>query len=76
MAFPYLIQKTIIALARAEALRRVATERSRFRQWAGSNPRGDTSTNELIMQLNEADAEAKELLMRIKIIKKPVIGRK
>ena len=76
MAFPSLVQQTIIALARAEALRRVASERARFRQWATSNPRSDVSTNELLMLVNEADSEAKDLLSRIRTIKKPVTGRR
>lgn len=76
MAFPYLVQQTIIALARAEALRRAIHERARFRQWATQNPRSDVSVNELLMMTNEADSEAKNLLSRIRTIKKPTIGRR
>lgn len=76
MAFPFTVQQVIIAIARAEALRRMVHDRSRFRQWATSNPRSDVSTNELLMMTNEADSEAKELLSRIRMIKKPTIGRR
>lgn len=69
------VQMAIMALARAEALRRLVTDRARFRQWAQSNPRGDTSTNELIQSVNEADAEAQRILRSIKLIQKPTVGR-
>jgi hypothetical protein len=69
------MQTAIVALARAEALRRLATDRARFRQWAQSNPRGDVSTNELIQSVNEADAEAQRILRSIKLIKRPTTGR-
>jgi hypothetical protein len=69
------VQMVILALARAEALRRLVTDKARFRQWAQTNPRGDTSTNELIQSVNEADAEAQRLLRSIKLIKRPTVGR-
>lgn len=72
---PDVMQKAIIAMSRAEALRRVASERSRFRQWAETNPRGNSTTNELLQQINEADSESDRLLRQIKLIKKPLPGR-
>ena len=74
--FPYEVQQCIIAVARAEALRRLVHERSRFRQWATSNPRSDVSVTELLSMTNEADNYARELLQRLRTIKKPVIGRR
>jgi hypothetical protein len=68
-------QATIVALARAECLRRVMNDRARFRQWATSNPRSDSSVGELIGLLNEADSEAQRLLRSIKLIKRPAPGR-
>lgn len=68
-------QAAIVALARAECLRRVMNDRARFRQWASSNPRSDSSVGELIGLLNEADSEAQRLLRSIKLIKRPVPGR-
>ena len=75
-AFPYEVQQMIIAVARAEALRRLTHERSRFRQWASSNPRSDVSVTELLSMTNEADNNARELLNKLRIIKKPVLGRR
>jgi hypothetical protein len=72
---PSQVQAAILALARAEALRRVTTERSRFEQYATANPRSDTSVNELLQQISEAQAEAERLLRDIRIIKKPTYGR-
>lgn len=75
-AFPYQVQQMLIAIARAEALRRLTSERSRFRKWASSNPRSDVSVTELLSMTNEADNYARELLEKLRIIKKPVIGRR
>lgn len=68
-------QAAIVAVARSEALRRLSNDRVRFRQWAQTNPRGDTSTAEAIGAVNEADAEANRLLRSIKMIKRPTVGR-
>lgn len=70
-----LMQSVIVALARAEALRRLSNDRARFRQWAQTNPRGDTSVSEAIGMVNEADAEANRLLRSIKLIKRPTWAR-
>lgn len=70
-----IMQKAILALARAEALRRIVPDRVRFRNWAQSNPRGDTSVNELLGMMNESDSESEKLLDQIKLIKRPMPGR-
>lgn len=72
---PTVVQNAIVSLARAEALRRLSNDRARFRQWAQTNPRGDTSVSEAIGMVNEADAEANRLLRSIKLIKRPTVGR-
>ncbi len=72
---PALVQDAILALARAEALRRVVGERARFEQYATANPRSDTSMAELISEINEAQGEAERLLSNIRLIKKPAPGR-
>src|SRR3972149_2376521 len=58
---PLQVQQAILALGRAEAYRRVAGERARFEQYATGNPRSDVSVNELLGQINDAEAEAKRL---------------
>lgn len=74
--FPFEVQQLIIAIARAEALRRLVHERSRFRQWATSNPRSDVSVTELLSMTNEADNFARELKSNLRVIKRPVQGRR
>lgn len=73
---PTQVQTAILAIARAEAFRRVAGERARFEQYATANPRSDSSVAELIQQINESDGEAQRLLSEIRLIKKPVYGRR
>jgi hypothetical protein len=73
---PSQVQAAILALARAEALRRIATERARYEQYATANPRSDVSLNEILNQMAEASTEAQRLLSDIRIIKKPVYGRR
>lgn len=75
-SFPYEVQQMIMTVARAEALRRLSGERARFRQWATSNPRSDVSVTELLAITNETDSHARELLQTLRIIKKPVVGRR
>lgn len=70
-----MMQSVIVAVARAEALRRLSNDRQKFRQWAQTNPRGDTSMSEAIQNLNEADSEASNLLRQVKLIKRPTVGR-
>lgn len=72
---PAQVQEAILAIARAEAFRRVAGERARFEQYATGNPRSDVSVGEILGQINEADAEAQRLLADIKLIRRPLPGR-
>ena len=69
------IQSAILAVARAEALRRMVTERSRFETYATANPRSDTSVSEILGMVNDADIEAKRLLVAIRLIRRPTPGR-
>jgi len=48
----------VLAVARAEAYRRIASSRVRFQQWSGAEQVADTSINELMQMINEADSEA------------------
>lgn len=72
---PLQVQQAILALARAEAWRRIAGERARYEQYASNNPRSDVSVNEILGQVNEADSEAQRLLGDIKLIRRPLPGR-
>lgn len=72
---PAMVQAAILAIARAEALRRILTERSRYEQYATANPRSDTSMTELMSQIGEAENEAERLLSNIRLIKKPAPAR-
>lgn len=65
----------LLAVARAEALRRELGRRARFENWAQSNPINNTSVNEMTQMLNEADAEAERLRRQLRIIHKPKPGR-
>jgi hypothetical protein len=65
----------ILALARVEALRRIEHERSRYQQWANTNPRGNTSVNELLNMIREAEAEANALRAEIRLIIRPMPGK-
>lgn len=73
---PSQVQKAILAVARAEAYRRVTGERARFEQYATANPRSDTSMAEMLQLINESDAEAQRLLADIRLIRKPTYGRR
>ncbi len=72
---PLQVQEVILAIARAEALRRVATERSRFEQYATGNPRSDTSVSEIMAQVADSNREAQRLLTDIRLIRRPVYGK-
>lgn len=72
---PLQVQEAILAVARAEAFRRVASERARFEQYASASPRADVSVNELLGQINNAEQEAKRLLNGIKLIRRPTVGK-
>lgn len=65
----------VLAVARAEAYRRVTAERARFKNWLAKNQVQNISVNELIQMVNEADAEAQRLMGNVQITGKPVPGR-
>jgi len=52
----------VLARARAEAYRRIAVERVRFKEWLARNQTQNVSVNELTQFINEADAEANRLV--------------
>lgn len=65
----------VLAIARAEAYRRVGADRARFKQYQTANPEVDTSMNELLLQINEADAEAFRLRSMLVEFRRPAPGR-
>lgn len=72
---PLQVQEAILAISRAEAFRRIASERARYEQYASNNPRSDVSVNELLGQINDAEMEAKRLLADVRLIRRPIAGR-
>jgi len=66
----------VLALARAEAYRRLAGLRTRFKAWQAANQGQNVTVNELLLLVNEADAEANRLLSQMRVWKKPVPGRR
>lgn len=65
----------VLAVARAEAYRRVTADRMRFKAWLAKNQVQNVSVNEMIQMVNEADAEAQRLIGNVQITGKPVPGR-
>lgn len=66
----------VLAKARAEAYRRMSGDRAQFKAWLSRNQVQNMSVNELILMINEADAEAQQLEARIaKTWQRPVSGR-
>lgn len=65
----------VLARARGEAYRRVAASRSKYEEWLTHNQMNDTSVNELILLINEADSETNKLEKQFKTWQKPVAGR-
>lgn len=66
----------VLARARAEAYRRVAADRERFKAWLARNQVQNVSVNEMLQMINEADAEAAQLERRTqRTWMKPVSGR-
>lgn len=65
----------ILATARAEALRRMVGDRAKFEQWMAENQTQNVTVNELVLLVNEADAERARLMREIKVWRKPVPGR-
>lgn len=65
----------ILAAARAEALRRMIGDRAKFEQWMAENQTQNVTVNELVLMVNEADAERERLMRSLKVWRKPVPGR-
>lgn len=65
----------LLALSRSEALRRLITDRARFKQWQVANQVQNISVNELIQMVNEADRAAAEEQALLKQWQKPVTAR-
>jgi hypothetical protein len=61
----------ILALARAEACRREIARRSNFTQWQTVNQVQNVSLNELVLAVNEADAECRSLKAELKTWRRP-----
>lgn len=69
---PNRVVPLILATARAEAYRRLIGERARYEQWAQGNPRSNTSMNELIQNVNNAEQEADRLRSTLRVFSRPV----
>jgi hypothetical protein len=65
----------VLALSRAEAYRRLVSNRARFEQWQVSNQVQNISVNELLQMVSEADRQAEDEWMSLKRWQKPVMGR-
>lgn len=65
----------VLAVARGEALRRQINERANFKDWTTINQTSNTSVNELVQMVNEADSEASRLRRELRIIHKPKPAR-
>jgi hypothetical protein len=66
----------IVARARAEAYRRLAADRQKFKAWLSRNQEQNITVNELLQMINEADNEAMVLDRGQKSWQKPVPGRR
>ena len=65
----------VLSTARAEAYRRLVSDRARFRQWQTNNQVQNISVNELIQMVTDADRQAEDEWAYLKRWQKPVIGR-
>lgn len=66
----------VIARARAEAYRRLAADRQKFKAWLSRNQEQNVTINELLQMINEADNEALVLDRGQKSWQKPVPARR
>lgn len=67
------LAQLVLARARAEAYRRVASDREKFKAWLSRNQVQNVTVNELLELINEADAEANRLTAMVpKTWQKPV----
>ena len=65
----------VLAIARAEAYRRLVSNRARFEQWQVANQVQNISVNELIQMVGDADRQAEDEWQYLKRWQKPVVGR-
>lgn len=65
----------LLAVARAEAYRRMAGDRSKFKEWLAQNQTANITVNELMLLINEADAEAERLRRQLRVWQLPVPAR-
>jgi hypothetical protein len=66
----------VISRAREEALRRVAGDRARFKQWMVANQKQGVTVNELLQQIDEAERHAIRLEARYRTQRRPRPGRR
>ena len=65
----------VLARARAEAYRRIASDRVRFKEWLARNQTQNVSVNELLQLINEADNEINRLTAQApRVWQRPVPG--
>lgn len=65
----------VLAVARAEALSRLVSDRARFKQWQVANQVQNISVNELIQMVNQAEVRAAEETALLKRWQMPVTAR-
>jgi hypothetical protein len=65
----------VLAWARAEAYRRLLSDRARFYQWQNANQVQNISVNELVQMVSESDRQADDEWVSVKRWQKPVPGR-
>jgi hypothetical protein len=64
--------QAILAMARAEAYRRMAGSRAQSTQWAALNQKESVSVNELMQLIGEAEAEAARQKRAVRVMRMPV----
>lgn len=72
---PDAVVPLVTAIARAEAYRRMSGSRAKFETWLAANQSQNVTVNELLLLVNEADAEANRLARQLRRWHKPVPGR-
>lgn len=65
----------VLAKARAEAYRRIAADRERFKNWLARNQAQNVTVNELLLMIAEADREAFRQEQHTRVWQRPVQGR-
>lgn len=65
----------VLAMARSEALRRLSSDRARFKQWQNTNQVQNISVNELLQMVQDADRQADQEWALMKQWQMPVNAR-